>query len=94
MIQLAIGLYDAIILVVDSKDVAAGVSSPPQALVEREFLTNANYYTDYTVSFPFLNLYATALAAQNKEMRTAVLCSISDGFFPNLLSILILRGCQ
>ena len=35
-----IGLYDAIILDVDSKDVSAGVSSPPQAFVEQQFLTN------------------------------------------------------
>ena len=35
-----VGLYDAIILDVDSKDVSAGISSPPQAFVEQQFLTN------------------------------------------------------
>lgn len=36
-----LGLYDAIILDVDSKDVSAGVSSPPQDFVQNEFLANA-----------------------------------------------------
>ena len=35
-----LGLYDAIILDVDSKDVGAGISSPPQAFVEKKFLAN------------------------------------------------------
>ena len=39
-LYIKLGLYDAIILDVDSKDVSAGVSSPPQAFVEQQFLTN------------------------------------------------------
>lgn len=35
------GCYDVIILDVDSKDTSAGMSSPPQVFVEREFLNNS-----------------------------------------------------
>ena len=35
-----LGLYDAIILDVDSKDVSTGVSSPPRAFVDEQFLTD------------------------------------------------------
>ena len=35
-----LGLYDAIILDVDSKDVSSGVSSPPQAFVDKKFLSD------------------------------------------------------
>jgi hypothetical protein len=33
-----VGLYDAIILDVDSKDVSTGVSSPPRAFIDKQFL--------------------------------------------------------
>lgn len=41
VVCLILGLYDAIVLDVDSKDISAGVSSPPLAFVEKHFLTNS-----------------------------------------------------
>ena len=39
--KLPTGCYDVIILDVDSKDTSVGMSSPPAAFVEKDFLNNS-----------------------------------------------------